>query len=110
MHSPAVKKMDTAIQKLKDDLKKLEDEREAMVTMPANQRLAIELHGGTCTWNHTDGCGWFYEMRDGIHDWSGSTHKRYLNSANTILGKMKQRGIEEGLVPALVEIVLTNKG
>lgn len=110
MHSPAVKKMDKSIEKLEADLQKLRDEREAMVKMPANQRLAIELHGSTCTWNHTDGCSWFYEFKDGIHDWNGNEHRRRLDAANRILGKMKQRGIEEDLVPALVEIVLANKG
>ena len=110
MHSPAVNKMDKAIETLEADLQKLRNEREAMINMPANRRLAIDLHARLCTWNHTDGCGWFYEIKDGIHDWGRASHKGYLNSANAIIGQMKQRGVEEGMVPALVEIVLKNKG
>ena len=109
MHSPAVRNMDSAIEKMEAELKKLKDEREAMVQMPANQRLAIQLHSSTCSSDHTEHCGWFWEIKDGVHDWSRYSHKRRLHSANIIIGKMKQLGIEEDLVPALTEIVLANR-
>ena len=109
MHSPAVRNMDNAIAKMEAELKKLKDEREAMVQMPANQRLAIQLHSSTCSGDHTEHCGWFWEIKDGVHDWTRDVHKRRLYCANIIISKMKQLGIEEDLVPALAEIVLANR-
>lgn len=110
MHSPAVNKMDKAIEKLEADLQKLRGEREAMIKMPANQKLAIQLHSSTCFGDYSEHCGWFWEIKDGVHDWSRDSHKRRLHSANIIIDKMKQLGIEEDLVPALTEIVLANRG
>jgi len=43
------------------------------------QKLAEDLHDTMCTWNHIDGCGWWYE------DWSGSTHAKYLERAEKIM-------------------------
>ena len=42
------------------------------------QQLAIKLHDLTCKSNHTDGCGWYYEISKGSHNWTGHTHQRYL--------------------------------
>lgn len=45
-------------------------------------RMAILLHKCTCHSNHTDQCGWYYEIdTNGVHDWNGSTHKYYWNKA-----------------------------
>ncbi len=43
--------------------------------------LADLLHELMCRHNHTDGCGWYYEIQDGHHNWTGSEHKRYLDRA-----------------------------
>lgn len=48
-------------------------------------QLAIFLHKNLCKWNHTDGCGWYYEINNDIHDWSGSAHIRYWNITNKLI-------------------------
>lgn len=47
--------------------------------------LACTLHSKNCSSNHTDGCGWYYEMHRGVHDWTGHAHQRYLEQARDIL-------------------------
>lgn len=57
--------------------------------LPENKRMAILLHKNLCLCNHTDMCGWYYEIDGVIHDWEGYTHKEYLEKAN----KLIQNGI-----------------
>lgn len=64
------------------ELKRQKDEFLAM--SPAAQ-LAISLHDATCSWNHTDGCGWFYEIDKGIHNWTGYSHSSFLRKAETMM-------------------------
>jgi hypothetical protein len=45
-------------------------------------KLAILIHDHSCGYNHTDGCGWMYEMKNGLHDWNhGEAHYPYLEKA-----------------------------
>ena len=46
---------------------------EAKLASPDHQ-LATELHSMLCTWNHTDGCGWFYEFTGKKDNWQGHAH------------------------------------
>ena len=36
--------------------------------------LACKLHSVLCTYDHTDGCGWYYEILKGVHNWQGNAH------------------------------------
>ena len=67
--------------KLGELQKKLDNEREKTF----DQQIATCLHGMLCTWNHTDGCGWFYEFKDGKDDWSGHAHNNYLMRAQKLI-------------------------
>lgn len=49
------------------------DRREAL------KPLVVRAHDALCGWNHTDGCGWNYEVRDGIHAWESTSHTRWLD-------------------------------
>lgn len=61
--------------------------REYKGLLSENQRMAILLHENLCHSNHTDQCWWGYEM-DGIeHDWTGWTHKKYLEKADKLISK-----------------------
>lgn len=51
--------------------------------------LAIKLHDKWCRWNHTDGCGWHYAIKDGVHDWSESSHQAYLRKAHIIMKRLE---------------------
>lgn len=55
--------------------------------------LAKELHGMLCQWNHTDGCGWFYEFKNKEDDWTGHSHGQYLIKAQSLIGKCKDHNI-----------------
>jgi hypothetical protein len=48
--------------------------------------FAENLHKTTCHNDHTEYCGWYYEIKDGKADWeNGWTHKRYLEKAVALL-------------------------
>ncbi len=49
--------------------------------MPEIKEVATELHELLCHWNHTDGCGWFYDKGD----WSEYSRKEYLEKAEAVL-------------------------
>lgn len=52
------------------------------------QQLAIQLHKSQCGWNHDDGCGWYYEMENGVHNWQGSEHTSWLGRAKKLIADM----------------------
>jgi len=58
-----------------------------------DQQLAKELHSMLCTWNHTDGCGWFYEIKNDQDDWNGHSHGEYLKKAQKLIHQCKKRNI-----------------
>lgn len=59
-----------------------------------DQQLARTLHTMLCGWNHTDGCGWFYEMKNKEDDWTGWAHGEYLKKANMLAHRCQKEGIE----------------
>ncbi len=77
-----------AVEKAKRDLALAQDRLErtesAERALDSEQKLAVELHEALCTWNHTDGCGWHYEVKDGIADWSRYDHANYLKRAKAL--------------------------
>lgn len=79
-----VETLSLALSEAKTALAAAQDE---MNGMTPEQRIAIRLHDTTCRWNHTDGCGWFYEFKDKQHDWSGSSHKSYLEKAFKLINR-----------------------
>lgn len=81
-----IKKREQELAEVKEQLKK------AKLESPDKQ-LAKELHSMLCTWNHTDGCGWFYEIRNNEDDWSGSAHGQYLMKARSLIGKCKEHNL-----------------
>jgi len=60
--------------------------------LPPNKKLAIFLHERTCHYNHTDGCGWMYNIdAAGIpKSWTSNEAERYLSKANRIIAKFIQ--------------------
>lgn len=45
------------------------------------KEIATILHKELCTFNHTDGCAWYYAE----NDWNEYTHKEYMNMAVELL-------------------------
>lgn len=77
--------IDKEIEKQKKLLEELEAKKKKEMAMSPAQRLAVWLHDSQCHYNHTDQCGWGYEITGGNHDWSRRTHADYLAKANTLL-------------------------
>ena len=49
--------------------------------------IAIYLHDRMCKSDHSDRCGWYYEVHGGIHNWDDSSHKSWLERANRFIEK-----------------------
>lgn len=70
-----IKEIESKIQKHQQELRELEESLIKAKQESPEQQLAKELHGLLCTWNHTDGCGWFYEIKNKEDDWLGHAHE-----------------------------------
>lgn len=81
-----MKNYEKEIQELEDKIKILKEEKKSYDLMRPNYKLAELIHSKTCTWNHTDGCDWYYESWEGFKN--NSTKMRYLDKANKILEKV----------------------
>ena len=85
------------------------DELNAQLVLAQQEKpeyqLAKELHHMQCHWNHTDGCGWYYEIRNSVDDWTGSAHGTYLKKAQLLIHKCKQEGVTIKQAIALANIV-----
>ena len=77
--------LDYKIQQAEKELAKLKAEKEQYDSMGQDQLLAIELHDTMCRHNHTDGCGWFYEISSGQHRWESREHTVWLQKATNLL-------------------------
>lgn len=86
--------LEEAIEKHRREIAALESQLEVARTEPLEYALARELHEITCTHNHTDGCGWFYEVSKGIDNWSGRSHRPYLERANLLIAECARDGVE----------------
>jgi len=83
------------IEKLQAELLE-EEERMILISEGDPKELAILLHKLKCNSNHTDQCGWHYEIRsNGNHDWNCYTHEQYLKKANTFLQHFGEDDISE---------------
>jgi len=88
-----VKSIEQEIAKTKKTLENLEEQLLNAKSESPDQQLAKVLHSKLCHWNHTDGCGWYYEMNNGIDDWTRSEHGNYLTKARKMIGMCEKRHI-----------------
>ena len=70
---------------LQKELKRRDEERKKLAALPKDRRLAEFLHDSFCTWNHTNGCAWYYEVNDGEGNWERGDHQRWLRRAKAAL-------------------------
>lgn len=73
--------------------KQLAEEESKLAKLTPEQRVAEQLHGMLCTWNHTDGCGWFWEVSDGRPNWDGNDHGTYLKQARKLIHNCNEKGL-----------------
>lgn len=71
----------------------LEEARKELTANSPAKNLAILLHDKLCRWNHTDGCGWHYDVNKGIHNWNGHDHKEYLLKAELVLAGLDREPV-----------------
>lgn len=101
-----IKEIDKLIETAEKSLASLHRQRKNMEAqkLTPTQEFAIVLHSKRCRHNHTDGCGWYYEMKDGVHLWNGgpySAHKEYYDKAVKIMSA----GFDPADVEKLLEIL-----
>ena len=72
------------IKRLKQQIADEEAKLEALKGLNEVEVLAITLHDKLCKANHTDGCGWFYFMENGVPTWGEHSQQRFLHKARCI--------------------------
>lgn len=84
----ALSALDAEREDLQRRLKELEEEAQRLQREPDPKiaALAERLHKELCAWNHTDGCSWFYEIKDSEHQWDQWAHKKWLDKAAELFG------------------------
>lgn len=87
MHYLNQTQIDTEREALERKLAELDDAEQTLASMTPDQILAQTLHESWCRFNHTDGCGWMYEMDKSGDNWGGSAHTQWLNKARKIIAK-----------------------
>ena len=81
--------------RLKEELALLEAEEERLLSLSDDARLAEELHSMQCSWNHTDGCSWHYEISKGVADWKAYAHTRWLHKAREVMKVLPDMSVDE---------------
>ena len=79
-----------------DDIAKIDAEMAKLDMLAPIEQFTISLHEKFCCGNHSSGCVWLYEIRNGIHDWTRSVHIQWLNHARWINGEMTELGFFDG--------------
>ena len=73
------------VAELKAEMVRLTDGKTKFLEQTPEQMLAITLHDTLCRHNHTDGCGWHYELDDDKHMWTRSTHRHWHANATQMI-------------------------
>lgn len=80
---------ETELARMEAELKRrkglLDAAKRELDTSSPTHHLAIAMHRRLCRWNHTDGCAWHYQIKDGIHDWNAHDHARWLRNADLVM-------------------------
>lgn len=87
------------IETLEKELAKLRLKRKKFDELPVEMQTATKLHNCLCTYNHTDGCAWFYFE----HDWTEDTHDRYLTKARRMISFSSATGVSPESLVSLIE-------
>lgn len=65
----------------KEKVAELEKQYLADISRPVELQIADRIHDISCHFNHTDGCGWWYEKGDEFYYKSNSTKNGYYKKA-----------------------------
>jgi cell division septum initiation protein DivIVA len=90
-----IESLEQEIAKHQEEIAKIQKQIEQAKKEKPEYRVAKQLHDLACTWNHTDACGWFYEInKDGEHDWNRHAHEKYLKKATMLLHTCIEKRID----------------
>lgn len=82
-----LKSLELQLEELNKKIQKAKDKELLSAHIPSNHKEVAEaLHKKTCHYNHTDGCGWYYD--DG--SWTESSRKEYLHKAKVLSTKFNK--------------------
>ena len=59
------------------------------------RNLAHTMHEALCKNDHTEGCGWGYEIHAGVHSWNSWAHKQWLQKAHALTKRVPDISIED---------------
>lgn len=105
-----INEIEQKIIRLQMELEEAKRQQEEFNKLRFDHRMALLLHENTCIHNHTDGCSWFYEIKNNVHDWSHYEHERYLVRATRIIEAFKADNIfDEGVITRLVNSITSRK-
>ncbi len=80
---------------LEAELADLDEAEQVLASMTPEQKMAQSLHEVWCRHNHTDGCGWMYEMNKHGDDWNGSAHRSWLSKSAKICARFPEATVQE---------------
>jgi len=92
-----LRKTEKEIQELQTKIDKLNKEKQLLLGLSPEKRVAELIHERLCSWNHTDGCAWFYENWDDFNDFDGKKHMakgKYYKMAGNLLEHFTEEQIE----------------
>lgn len=98
-----IAEVDNELDKLQKKIRELEIKKKNLLDMSEVERIAVTLHSRMCTSNHTDGCDWYYDVKNGKHDWNGHAHQTYLKKAKKIVLKCEALKIKPSDALALLQ-------
>jgi hypothetical protein len=109
------------IDELKQDAERIEElsrkakealrialDKEHAKRMEPLKALVKRAHACLCSWNHTDGCGWQYEItKNGDDVWDSFSHHRWLTHYDDIIngGSSKLPAVSIQELEAIIESI-----
>lgn len=69
-------------------------------------KLAIMLHNAVCGFNHIDACDWYYDVNNGVHNWQGHAHQKYLIRARNIVKHCECIGLNVSQIEQVTAVIL----
>lgn len=76
---------DDKIEEIELEIKKLQEEKLSLQMLDMKQQNAVIFHEKFCTQYHIDECGWFHEIKDGVVNWEGPVHKKWVQKAERLI-------------------------
>jgi hypothetical protein len=104
----SINSLKAKIRSQEEELSKLKETLEALEKEEPLCKLARELHENFCQWNHTDGCSWHYEVKNGNHMWTEWAHAKWLDKAATLISFLGKDNITDA--ERFIEYVKMMKG